>query len=113
MEEIAWHFLIGGLVVSSFAFLSDLLKPRSFAGLLGGAPSIALACLCLGITKEGIIYASLAARSMMAGALAFLAYAAFLSWFLKRFPVRSALATAGFLTLWLAVALGAWSVWLR
>lgn len=113
MEEIALRFLIGGLVVSAFAFLGDILKPKSFAGLLGAAPSVALASLCFSIGNDGITYASVAARSMIVGALAFLAYAALLTWFLRRFQVRTALATAGFLVVWLAVAFGVWSVWLR
>lgn len=113
MEEIALRFLIGGLVVSAFAFLGDILKPKSFAGLLGAAPSVALASLSFSIRNDGITYASMAARSMIAGALAFLTYAAFLSWFLRRFQVQSALATASSLVVWLAVALGLWSVWWR
>lgn len=113
MQEIALRFLIGGLVVSAFAFLGDILKPKSFAGLLGAAPSVALASLCLSIANDGITYASLAARSMIAGSLAFLAYASFLSWFLKRSRVSSARATAASLVVWFAVAFALWSVWLR
>ncbi len=40
MIEILYRFLIGGLVVSAFALIGDLLKPKSFAGLFGAAPSI-------------------------------------------------------------------------
>jgi hypothetical protein len=40
MELIA-RFLLGGIVVSFFAVLRDALKPKSFAGLLGAAPSVA------------------------------------------------------------------------
>jgi uncharacterized membrane protein (GlpM family) len=41
--EIVLRFVIGGMVVSLFALLSDLLKPKSFAGLFEAAPSVALA----------------------------------------------------------------------
>jgi hypothetical protein len=34
----------GGVVVSAFALIGDLLKPKSFGGLFGAAPSVALAC---------------------------------------------------------------------
>jgi hypothetical protein len=39
MSQILIRFLIGGAVVSVFAILGDLLKPKSFAGLFGAAPS--------------------------------------------------------------------------
>ena len=45
MTEYVVRFLIGGLAVSSFAILGDLLRPKSFAGLFGAAPSVALATL--------------------------------------------------------------------
>jgi hypothetical protein len=37
------RFLCGGIVVSLFAMVGDVLRPRSFAGLFGAAPSVALA----------------------------------------------------------------------
>jgi hypothetical protein len=43
MSQILVRFLIGGMVVSAFAILADMLKPKSFAGLFGAAPSVALA----------------------------------------------------------------------
>ena len=39
--------LVGGIVVSVFAMLGDMLRPKSFAGLFGAAPSVALATLCI------------------------------------------------------------------
>ena len=45
MMDLVLRFVIGGLVVSSFAVLGDMLKPKSFAGLFGAAPSVALATL--------------------------------------------------------------------
>ncbi len=41
------RFLVGGIVVSAFAVLGDVLRPKSFAGLFGAAPSLALATLSL------------------------------------------------------------------
>ncbi len=44
MKEILLRFVIGGIVVSTFAILADLFKPKSFPiGLFGAAPSVALA----------------------------------------------------------------------
>jgi hypothetical protein len=53
MIQIAIRFLVGGLVVSGFAIIGDLLKPKSFAGLFGAAPSVALATLGLTVAKDG------------------------------------------------------------
>ena len=71
MTQIVIRFLIGGAVVSLFALIGDVLKPKSFAGLFGAAPSVALASLGLTISSEGASYASIEARSMLAGAAAF------------------------------------------
>ena len=43
MKELLVRFVIGGLAVSSFAVVGDIFKPKSFAGLFGAAPSVALA----------------------------------------------------------------------
>ena len=45
MTEYILRFIVGGAIVSAFATLGDMLKPKSFAGLLGAAPSVALATL--------------------------------------------------------------------
>ena len=39
MTEYIVRFLIGGVAVSAFAMLGDILRPKSFAGLFGAAPS--------------------------------------------------------------------------
>ena len=67
MSQILTRFLIGGAVVSVFAIIGDLLKPKSFAGLFGAAPSVALATLGLTAASEGVAYAATEARSMVAG----------------------------------------------
>ena len=50
MTEIVIRFFVGGVAVSLFALVGDVLKPKSFAGLFGAAPSIVLADR--GITGE-------------------------------------------------------------
>ncbi len=113
MKEIFLRFAIGGLVVSSFAILGDLFKPKSFAGLFGAAPSIALATIVLTVAKEGRNYAAIEARSMLLGAFAFLLYA----WIVCRLLLPgkwSALrVTLSALPVWCASAFGLWFVFLR
>ena len=75
MGETFIRFIIGGLFVSAFAVLGDILKPKSFAGLFGAAPSVALATLILTIHSQGKSFAALEARSMIFGAISFLVYA--------------------------------------
>ena len=69
MKELIVRFLIGGTLVSAFALVGDILRPKSFAGLFGAAPSIALATLGLTIVAQGREYAAIEARSMIAGSI--------------------------------------------
>ena len=68
------RFVAGGFVVSLFAIVGDLLRPKSFAGLFGAAPSVALATLMLAFWKHGRAYASTEGRSMILGAVALAVY---------------------------------------
>ena len=113
MIQIVIRFLVGGVVVSVFAIIGDLLKPKSFAGLFGAAPSVALATLGLTIAAEGASYAAIEARSMMAGAIALFAYASWVSWVMMRFKPRALWVTICSMPVWLAVAFGLWYVWLK
>lgn len=113
MSEIPIRFLIGGVVVSAFALLGDLLKPKSFAGLFGAAPSVALATLSLTVASNGASYAAIEARSMMAGAVAFFFYASFVSWLMMRYKAKALTVTTCSIPLWLGVAFGLWYIWLR
>lgn len=112
-EEFALRFIIGGLTVSAFAIIGDVLKPKSFAGLFGAAPSVALAGLALLIFTKGGFYAAAEARSMAAGAVAFCLYTACASWWMMRRNVAAPVAAAALIPLWFAAALGLWFIALR
>jgi Protein of unknown function (DUF3147) len=113
MSQILIRFLVGGAVVSAFAIIGDLLKPKSFAGLFGAAPSVALATLGLTIATEGASYAATESRSMIAGAIAFMAFASCVSWVMMRFRLKALWVTICAIPLWLGVAFGLWYVWLK
>jgi hypothetical protein len=100
--------LIGGLVVSFFSFLADVLRPKSFAGLIGAAPSVALATLGLTIRHDGKSYAAFEARSMILGAIAFLVYAFIVSCLLRRYRPAALTAVLGAMPVWFLVSLGLW-----
>src|SRR6201998_1099938 len=71
MGQLIFRFLVGGLIVSFFAALGDVLKPKSFAGLFGAAPSVGLATLALTTISNGKMYAAIEVRSIAAGVRAF------------------------------------------
>lgn len=73
--DLAVRALFGGFIVSAFALIGDVLKPKSFAGLFGAAPSVAIASIVLTLRSHPTHYVMLEARSMAAGALAFAIYA--------------------------------------
>jgi hypothetical protein len=112
MIDLLVRFVVGGFVVSLFALIGDLLKPKSFAGLFGAAPSVALATLGLTIAKDGSSYAATEAHSMMAGAVAFLVYASFVSWIMMHGKRQALWVTIGSMPIWLSVAFVLWYVWL-
>jgi hypothetical protein len=111
--QLLLRFLIGGAVVSLFAVIGDVVRPKSFAGLFGAAPSVALATLALAIHAEGIEYAATEARSMMLGAFASLVYAWVASRILWRGPRSVPVATIASLIVWMGIAVGGWLITLR
>jgi hypothetical protein len=108
IQDLTCRFIIGGLIVSVFAVIADILKPKSFAGLFGAAPSVALATLSLTIRTKGRYYAAIEAHSMIAGAIAFFVYACLCARLMKKHNMHAAAATTAGLVAWLACAFGAW-----
>jgi Protein of unknown function (DUF3147) len=106
MDTVFIRFLVGGFVVSLFSALGDILRPKSFAGLFGAAPSIALATIGLTIRQNGRAYAVLECRSMMLGAVGFFAYALLAGWVLRRYKPGALIASLTLLPSWFVVSLG-------
>src|SRR5579862_7222217 len=110
--ELVYRFVVGGLTVSAFATVADAVKPRTFAGLFGAAPSVALATLTLTLLSEGRAYAALEARSMIAGAAAFLIYAAMCVYLLARKHSRAGPTAVAMWACWGVAALALWLLFL-
>jgi hypothetical protein len=89
------------------------LKPKSFAGLFGAAPSVAIATLALTVSKQGKEYASMEARSMLLGAVAFFFYSFLVSRLLIRGKHPVLPITAASMMLWFGCAFGCWYALLR
>ena len=113
MKDILVRFLIGGAIVSLFAALGDLFKPKSFAGLFGAAPAVALATLTLTVADKTASYAATESRSMIAGAVGFFFYASCVSWILMRRSFKVLWVATGAIPLWFGVAFGLWQFWLK
>ena len=110
MADLIARFLIGGAFVSLFSALAEVFRPKSFAGLFGAAPSIALATLALTIGSKGKAYAATEAHFMIFGAAAFCCYAMAACWVLRRYKPRALTATLALLPVWFAVSFVAWSI---
>jgi hypothetical protein len=106
MGELAFRFLVGGVAVSAFATLGDVLKPKSFAGLFGAAPSVAIATLALAVSVHGPGYAALESSAMVAGAVAFLVYSSATACIIRRFHVSVLVTAILLLPVWFGTAFG-------
>jgi hypothetical protein len=104
MNQSLLRFIIGGAIVSAFAIIGDALRPKSFAGLFGAAPSVALATLAMTVVSEGSSFAAIEGRSMMAGAVAFFIYASLVSRIMMRYKLRAIFVTLCLVPVWLGVA---------
>jgi hypothetical protein len=104
--EYLFRFLAGGIVVSLFAVVGDVLRPKSFAGLFGAAPSVALATLTLAFWTHGGAYVAVQGRSMIVGAIALAAYSFVVCQFLMRLRWSALWATAVAIIVWLGIAIG-------
>jgi hypothetical protein len=111
--QLILRFLIGGGVVSFFAVMGDVLKPKSFAGLFGAAPSVALATLALTIKANGRAYAAQECRSMIAGAAAFVLYAYVCMRLMAKYNVSAIWAALLSIFVWLGMAIPVWFLVLK
>ena len=92
-QNTSLRFVVGGVVVSAFSMLGDILRPKSFAGLFGAAPSVALATLGIAVNQHGVDYTAQQSWAMTAGAIALAVYSIFVCHLLSRAGLRAAPAT--------------------
>jgi hypothetical protein len=104
------RFLLGGAVVSAFAAAGQLFKPKTFSGLFGAAPSVAIATLALAFSQHDAKYIATEARSMLIGSLAILVYCITLVVLTKRVHVPVWISAAAAWLVWFAVAFALFAV---
>jgi len=69
--------------------------------------------LAIMMKMHGAAYVALEGRSMVAGAVAFIVYASFVSFTLMRYRTKAMTTSALLLVVWFGMAAGMWTVWLR
>lgn len=72
--ELIGESLLGGILVVFFSIVGETLKPRSFSGLFGSAPSIALGGLIISVITHNIIFVKQQLVGMVFGSFAMIAY---------------------------------------
>lgn len=104
MTEYVLRFIAGGMIVTAFAILGDMLRPKSFGGLLAAAPSVALATLSIAVVQHGPQYAAAESWTMIYGAAALACYSIAVCQLLMRFRFAALPATIIAFAVWLAAA---------
>ncbi len=112
-SDLVIRFILGGCVVSLFALLGDLVKPKSYAGIFSAAPSIALGTLGLAVINHGAGYVATEGRSMVFGALALYVYSQVVSMLLFRHQLHSLAVSSAAIVLWLTSAFSIWFIVLK
>jgi len=108
VNDLILRFTLGGAAVSLFSALAELFKPKTFSGILGAAPAVALISLALTFAQRGDSVVRDHALGMICGGGGFLAYA-FSCVFItanSRLPVW--LGAAVCWAVWFLVAAAAW-----
>lgn len=104
VNQFVLRFLLGGVLVSIFSALGDVFRPKSFAGLFGAAPSVALATLALTISRQGRGVAAVECRSMILGAVALALYSLVVCGLMLRWRRSALVASTLCILLWLGVS---------
>jgi hypothetical protein len=103
--ELVLRFVLGGISVSLFALGGAAWQPKTFAGIFGAAPSVAAVSLAIAFHEKGTAYVAAEARSMVLGAIAFIAYASICVVVAKRRGVSVAIGSLVAWIAWLGIAL--------
>ena len=108
LGDLALRFVIGGAAVSLFAAIAEVFEPKSFSGLFGAAPSVAIATLALTYHNDGATATATAARWMLVATPALFVYSSCCVAACRRDHVPVWLTAVAAWLAWLAVAFGLW-----
>lgn len=113
LGQLALRFAIGGVVVALFSTVGEGFKPKTFAGIFGAAPSVALGSLLLLSLQEGGDRTASEGYAMAWGGVAMVAYSVILSLIVARLRWKAWLEAIAEWSVWLAVAFAAWGAFVR
>lgn len=108
LVELVVRFLLGGAIVSVFSVVGDVFKPKTFAGLFGAAPSVALTTLALTYARDGAGEVSTLGQSMVIGGVGFYVYGAACATLTKREHWPEWIIAGSSWLAWFTVAFGLW-----
>jgi len=107
MGELALRFVLGGAIVAAFSLAGEAFEPKTFSGIFGAAPSVAIATLGIAAITKGMAVVSVQARSMIFACIALVAYSEACALVSRRRGMPVWLGAALSYGLWLLCALGA------
>ncbi|MEU8269565.1 DUF3147 family protein [Sphaerisporangium sp. NPDC049002] len=103
---IVLRALCGGLLVMAFALLGEMVTPKRFAGIFAAGPAVALAGMTVTWVFTGGTEVAEAARGMIVGSVALVAYCASAAPLVERLGVVAGSVVA--IAVWAAVAAVGW-----
>jgi len=102
------RFVLGGTIVSLFALLGEVFQPKTFAGVFGAAPSVAIASLSIAFARHGREYVADELKTMMIGCVALIIYGAACVLVAEKRELPIWLGAAVSWLIWIAVAFSGW-----
>jgi len=108
VNDLVLRFALGGIAVSLFSALAELFKPKTFSGLFGAAPAVALVSLAIAFEQRGEAIVREHALGMVCGGAGFLAYACACVFITERKQVPVWAGAAVCWAVWFLVAAVAW-----
>jgi hypothetical protein len=108
VTDLLVRFVLGGAVVSAFAAIGELFEPKTFAGLFGAAPSVAVATLALTYAKHGPDATAISAWWMLVASAALLLYGSCCVWICRRRSIPVWLGATASWLVWAATSYASW-----
>ncbi|MDB4942051.1 MAG: hypothetical protein JWP97_1585 [Labilithrix sp.] len=108
--EMIVRFALGGALVWLFSLIGEAFETKTFSGLFGAAPSVAIATLGLALGKKGAEYVGTEARMMAFACVALFAYTSACALIAQKKGMPVWLGAALSYAVWLALALGPYAI---
>ncbi len=108
---IAIKAFAGGCAVILFSLVSEVLKPKEFAGLFSAVPSVATASLLVAMLQKGHRSVEMHAMGMIVGGVGIVLYCLVGTYLVRH--LRAKLGSLAAAPVWFATAIGGYALFLR